>query len=318
MATSKKWLRFCGCICAAILVVAVAGRFFVARSHVLHRVSIEPQAGPIWCIDFSPDGQVLVFGCDDGTVGLWDVRNQKTIGVLKGHRGAVRLVAFSPDGRTLASGSEDHTVRLWNVALAQAKTTLQGHVAPIKCVAFSRINNSILASASDDGTVRLWDSRTGKETRAIADAGLVSGLAFAPKESTLASASIDGRLSLWDPETGLCRSRFRGETKSLISLAFAPDGKTLATGNLLWKIQLWDIATGNEEYRIDGHYFPVCSLSFSPDGNRLASASWGKSSFVDPEAKIWDLRSRKLLVSLTGHKDGITAVTRGVIAASTG
>ena len=72
--------------------------------------------GPVHAVAFSPDGNVLVTGNDNGTAQLWDVTTRQPIGSpLNGGTGPVDSVAFSPDGKTLATGDRDGTVRLWDV-----------------------------------------------------------------------------------------------------------------------------------------------------------------------------------------------------------
>ena len=71
--------------------------------------------GWVYSVSFSPEGQTLASGSDDGTVRLWDVNTGNLLHTLTAHRGSVYSVSFSPDGRTLASGSFDHTVLLWKL-----------------------------------------------------------------------------------------------------------------------------------------------------------------------------------------------------------
>ena len=62
---------------------------------------------------FSPDGEQIVSGRQDGLIHFWDQQG-KLLQTFEGHDGRVMSVALSPDGKTLASGGEDTLIRLWD------------------------------------------------------------------------------------------------------------------------------------------------------------------------------------------------------------
>ena len=71
-------------------------------------------------VTFSPDGNTIVTGSNDGTVFLRESVTGGRRRTLTGHTDSVWSVAFSPDGTTLATGSSEiarrgktGTVRLW-------------------------------------------------------------------------------------------------------------------------------------------------------------------------------------------------------------
>ena len=66
-------------------------------------------------VSFSPNGQILASGVDDGPVHLWDVATGTLLHTFEGHLADVNSVAFSPDGLTLASASDDGQILLWRV-----------------------------------------------------------------------------------------------------------------------------------------------------------------------------------------------------------
>ena len=67
------------------------------------------------CVDFSPNGKLLVSGHSDNTVRVWDLATDQQIAIFVGHIYAPGSIRFSPDGKTFASGSSDGTILLWDI-----------------------------------------------------------------------------------------------------------------------------------------------------------------------------------------------------------
>jgi len=111
---------------------------------------------------YSPAGDLLALGDQNGAVRLWNTATLRVHASLKGHTDAVVSLGFFPDGRTLASASGDGTIKLWSVATAQELITLKGgnHLA-------IAADGLTLATSSDDGTVRLRRATTHREAVAF-------------------------------------------------------------------------------------------------------------------------------------------------------
>ena len=67
----------------------------------------------VYSVVFSPNGEYLVSGSWDKTIGVWRVSSGELIKTLNGHSNHVRSVVFSPNGEYLASGSFDGTIGVW-------------------------------------------------------------------------------------------------------------------------------------------------------------------------------------------------------------
>ena len=58
----------------------------------------------------------LAFGSQDGTIGVWNLRQPDAAPlVLQGHGDSVNSVVFSGDGTRLACCSDDANIRLWGL-----------------------------------------------------------------------------------------------------------------------------------------------------------------------------------------------------------
>eukprot|EP01087_Luapelamoeba_hula_P001378 TRINITY_DN1110_c3_g1_i1.p1 TRINITY_DN1110_c3_g1~~TRINITY_DN1110_c3_g1_i1.p1 ORF type:complete len:1128 (-),score=267.37 TRINITY_DN1110_c3_g1_i1:47-3430(-) len=83
--------------------------------------------GPISCLAFSPNSNILASGSWDNSVRLWDVftgssRASETLA----HPGDILALAFRPDGRQLAVSSMTGQIHFWDPQSATAEGTLEG------------------------------------------------------------------------------------------------------------------------------------------------------------------------------------------------
>jgi tetratricopeptide (TPR) repeat protein len=123
----------------------------------------------IHSIAFSPDGQTLAAGNDQGTVQLWQVATGRQLpGSFRGHTDRIRGMAFSPDGQTLVTGSDDKTLRFWDVHTGQERMTLTGHTGGVGAMQFAP-DGRTLATGGLDGTVRLWHAAVDEMATAFRD-----------------------------------------------------------------------------------------------------------------------------------------------------
>jgi WD40 repeat protein len=113
---------------------------------------------PVTSIAFSPDDRILVSGCYDKTVRVWDLITGGLIKIMIGHKGVVTSVAISRNGKTLITASADNTVRLWDIR-RETQQTIGNFGGGVTSVTFSQ-DGTMVAAGSKDRTIKIWNVRS--------------------------------------------------------------------------------------------------------------------------------------------------------------
>ena len=254
--------------------------------------SIKDPSLMVYSVGWSPDGQMLATGTNEGLVRLWNEARQLRC-TFSGHTGSVLSVAWSPNGRTLASCGEDGTIRLWDVAARQLRHTIHKHTGRVIHVVWSP-NGDKLASCSADRTIRLWDEMGNSHRTLTGHTGSVLSVAWSPNGRTLASGSADGTIRLWDAKTGHLEILLEGHTAPVRSITFSFDSRLLASKSSDQTVRLWRCDTGEgivklAEFASDSW---IPNLAFHPQSPVLATLG-EKDTII----RIWDLDFDALLAT---------------------
>ncbi len=68
----------------------------------------------VTAVQHTPDGQLLVYGCEDGSLVLWDPASCLQLHRFRLHQRSVRCCSFSGDGELLVAGDASGLVSCWN------------------------------------------------------------------------------------------------------------------------------------------------------------------------------------------------------------
>ena len=109
------------------------------------------------CVRWSPDGNQIAVGREDGLVTIHDAKTAKLLNTLRNHLGVIREIDWHPDGKRLASASNDGKVRVWDTATSAQTISFDLFNGPVATVAWSH-NGRMLAAAGKNGVIHIFDA----------------------------------------------------------------------------------------------------------------------------------------------------------------
>ncbi len=147
------------------------------------------------------DGTQLYAAGSDGTLRVFDVRSQLSMGTHFGHLQDVTSIVLVGKDRVLTS-SEDKTVHLWKLEQEQ-QAVFRGPKASIECVAAhvrgaGQLN--AFCSGQQDGSLALWSGVKKKPVCVVPAAHggrWIVAVAHLKNTDLIASGSYDGFVRLW-------------------------------------------------------------------------------------------------------------------------
>ncbi|GAB1288020.1 WD repeat-containing protein 47 [Apodemus speciosus] len=246
--------------------------------------------GSIYCVAWSPCGQLLATGSNDKYVKVLPF-NAETCNAtgpdleFSMHDGTIRDLAFmegpeSGGAILISAGAGDCNIYTTDCQRGQGLHALSGHTGHI--LALYTWSGWMIASGSQDKTVRFWDLRVPSCVRVVG--------------TTFHGTAIDKLyqiISVW----------FNERSSAVASVAVDPSGRLLATGQEDSSCMLYDIRGGRMVQSYHPHSSDVRSVRFSPGAHYLLTGSY------DMKIKVTDLQgdlTKQLPLMVVGeHKDKV-------------
>ncbi|KAI4721667.1 WD40 repeat-like protein [Aureobasidium sp. EXF-10727] len=191
-------------------------------------------AGEIWALALSEDGQFLAATTFDGRINVWDLNTltQDSATKLREYetKGSFGMsVALSADGEFTASGHANGAVYLFNNTTGRLAHSLQGLVKPVRTVAFSPASK-FLAAGGDAKIIALYDVKNGEQVANLTGSqSWVMSLDWSTSGENLLSGAYDGKAKVWSVERRECVATQTESDKTLWAVKWLP--KTPMTRN---------------------------------------------------------------------------------------
>lgn len=204
---------------------------------------------------YTPDGQTIATGGDDGKVKVWSLHNGFCFVTFTEHTASISHVAFAKQGSVLFSASLDGTVRAFDlIRYRNFRTFTSPSPAQFSSLAVDPSGEVVAAGSTDTFEIFLWSVQTGKLLDVLSGhEGPVHSLSFSPSGTNqLASGSWDRTVRIWNVFGRSHAVEPMSVDSDVLAIAYRPDGKELAVSTLDGQITIFDTVEGKQMNAIQG------------------------------------------------------------------
>lgn len=210
--------------------------------------------GSIYCVAWSPCGQLLATGSNDKYVKVLPF-NPETCNAtgpdleFSMHDGTIRDLAFmegpeSGGAILISAGAGDCNIYTTDCQRGQGLHALSGHTGHI--LSLYTWGGWMIASGSQDKTVRFWDLRVPSCVRVVGTSfhgsgSPVASVAVDPSGRLLATGQEDSSCMLYDIKGGRMVQTYQPHSSDVRSVRFSPGAHYLLTGSYDTKVIVTDL-----------------------------------------------------------------------------
>ena len=284
----------------------------------------------VGALDFTPDGSKLVVTQRRRPLNVYvlDVETGETLTTFKGHDNIVLAAHVSPDGKLVATaGGNRRPIHIWHLDTGERIRDKAGKKLSLVGTGDSRLAAGFLAgghaiawgntprykSVHNRGPLQYMIRLPKKGRRLGKPARIKDGQTFLRARPTFREFSLTHRRG----------GEYRSSTGTLVinrddepiatvtrsgtdgyrhrSYTFVPDGTAIVSGGAGGVLEKYDL-DGRRLHKISegfvGHEGDIWAVTPSADGRFLVSAS------ADQTIRLWNLKTRELVVTLFHGRDG--------------
>jgi WD40 repeat protein len=229
-------------------------------------------------IAWSPSGDRIVTGFDDGSVTIWDATSGEELFTSGADLDQLFTAVWSPDGKQLAiTYYYEDVVVLLDAATGEQILVFTEHETGVTYATWSPDGTRILSTA-DSGEAFIWDASSGEVLKKIflEDYSLeITTGNWSEDGQRVYLQSSDGIIHIFDVESGDELSQFPTYTGQYSVISLSPSEQRIIKGGDGSAV-VWNLETGTEMllYDAGGGW---TDAAYSPDGKRVLVG--GQSKF---------------------------------------
>ena len=265
--------------------------------------------GPILCAAFSPDGETLASGGEEGAIHLWDVETGMDVTPVVGHTVGAPEMSISADGLTLVSTGADGAARV-SVSMGDDRIRLWDLPTGRPVAVWESRDRATFSS--DGRYLLLHDPRDGVGTIIFDDDDDEDELLLAgPSERRLTEVldlNEGEPVAPWESDEDLHErvlevfSAPACEAGSTLILDTAGEGPDYSDDPTTFEIRIWDLASKESVFHLkEARAGPYVSS----DGRFVAAG------LDDGKVHVWDVLGQEELAPLDGELGRHTFFARG-------
>ncbi|KAL3451860.1 WD40-repeat-containing domain protein [Aspergillus insuetus] len=276
--------------------------------------------GWVNALAFTPSGELLLSGSQDGSLRVWDVsrgiekgqfRAGKTTQIVMAPQGElifcvadrtiddVRAIIYDPHREWVAIATDRGIKSLKEGAYSYGFETWKTKKT-ITCLAYAP-DGSHIRAATLKGKAIAYSRDRGKLVGAELHTDTINALRFSPDGQFYATASADKTIKI--VSLGGAVQLLKGHPASVTAIAFSFDGYFLASGDSHGSIWIWDLRTSAVVQKLYLSRLYITALEFSPVRNLLACASRDKTIHLLEQVSVDSMHEEKYEASEDGEFD---------------